>query len=357
MNIADPVVSVIVPVYNAERYLSECVDSLRSQTLQEAEFIFIDDGSSDGSNEILNKAKSEDDRISIIKQQNAGAAAARNNGIRNAKGRYLIFLDADDWFDFNMIESMSKLLDESDADICEASFYMFDEADGSSVRYEKPYGNLTPGIFCRSDIQADLFSHWGAPWNKMFKRAFVLSNDIVFQNLPNTNDIYFVYRSLLTANKTVVTDDAYVHYRWNSGSSLQDGKVKHPLCTFQAASELRAWALQSGLLSTEGKKSLDWMCFSVLVSGMRLSNVSAPAARSVYEMCSEAFEKWGIQNLPHNYFDGVYRNLLYECVAHTSFRGLVRAFGVRKGARYQSQARKALFALSLIICRLIWAKK
>ena len=92
-------VSVIIPVYNVEPYLKQCMDSVVGQTLKDIEIICVDDGSTDGSLDILKEYATEDSRIQIIEQKNAGAGAARNNGMRHATGKYLSFLDSDDFFE------------------------------------------------------------------------------------------------------------------------------------------------------------------------------------------------------------------------------------------------------------------
>lgn len=99
-------ISVIVPVFNAEKYLKMCLNSLVSQTLKNIEIICIDDGSTDNSLAILDKFKSKDDRIKIIKQKNYGVSMARNNGISEAQGEYIGFVDADDWVDKDFFEKL-----------------------------------------------------------------------------------------------------------------------------------------------------------------------------------------------------------------------------------------------------------
>ena len=99
----EPIVSVIIPVYNAEKFLKQCLNSVISQTLKEIEIICVDDGSTDNTNAILKAFSEKDQRITVIHQQNAGAGAARNNGLRRAKGKYLSFLDADDFFEKTML--------------------------------------------------------------------------------------------------------------------------------------------------------------------------------------------------------------------------------------------------------------
>lgn len=99
-------VSIIIPVYNAEKYLGKCLESLLSQTLQEMEIICVDDGSSDGSPEILKRFQERDGRVRILTQENQYAGAARNNGMKEAQGEYLLFLDADDFFENTLLEKV-----------------------------------------------------------------------------------------------------------------------------------------------------------------------------------------------------------------------------------------------------------
>ena len=113
-------VSVIVPVYNAERYLKQCVESILAQTLKNVEIIFVDDGSTDGSLEILKDYQAKDYRIRVISQENTGGGAARNRGMKEASGEYLCFLDADDYFEPAMLERMSSKMDATGSDICVA---------------------------------------------------------------------------------------------------------------------------------------------------------------------------------------------------------------------------------------------
>ena len=115
-------ISVIVPVFNAEKYLKMCLNSLVSQTLKNIEIICIDDGSTDNSLAILDKFKSKDDRIKIIKQKNYGVSMARNNGISEAQGEYIGFVDADDWVDKDFFEKLYNATQKYNADIATAGY-------------------------------------------------------------------------------------------------------------------------------------------------------------------------------------------------------------------------------------------
>ncbi|MCQ2958500.1 MAG: glycosyltransferase, partial [Candidatus Gastranaerophilales bacterium] len=112
-----PEVSVIMPVYNTEKYLRECLDSIINQTLKDIEIICVDDGSKDDSGKILDEYAQKDNRIKVIHNKNQGAAPSRNQGISIAQGKYLSILDSDDIFDTNMLELLFNKAEQNDADI------------------------------------------------------------------------------------------------------------------------------------------------------------------------------------------------------------------------------------------------
>ena len=134
-----PLVSVIVPVYNTSKYLRQCLDSIQAQTLKEIEIICVDDGSTDNSMEILLEKELEDSRICILQQKNRGGGAARNLGMSIAKGKYLSFLDSDDFFEPTMLEEAYTAAEKHNADITIYSYHIF--YDGSKL-----YSKIKDGI-------------------------------------------------------------------------------------------------------------------------------------------------------------------------------------------------------------------
>ncbi len=121
-----PKVSVIIPVYNTEKYLRQCLDSVINQTLTDIEIICVNDGSTDNSTNILNEYANNDSRIIVLSQKNSGAAIARNNGINNAIGDYLYFIDSDDYVDTTFLEKMYSKSLKYNADICLCRRYNYD---------------------------------------------------------------------------------------------------------------------------------------------------------------------------------------------------------------------------------------
>lgn len=127
MDDRQPIISIIVPVYNAEKYLARCIDSILSQSLKNIEVILVDDGSVDQSKSIENDYRQRDERIVVVHQENQGVSAARNNGISKARGKFVGFIDADDTMDPNMLEQMTAAIRESDSDICVTGYKVVSE--------------------------------------------------------------------------------------------------------------------------------------------------------------------------------------------------------------------------------------
>ena len=183
-----PKVSVIVPVFNAGNYLETCLESLINQTLQNIEIICVDDGSTDNSISILNKYASIDSRIKIIKQKQLFAGVARNNGMEVARGDYYIFLDADDFFELDLLEKAYQKITIFDADVCLFNADRFDNQSQKVTNGNFLNLNFIPQeIFNKYSLKEHLFDITSAcPWTKMFSARFVKNiscNFNLFQGL------------------------------------------------------------------------------------------------------------------------------------------------------------------------------
>lgn len=219
----EPLVSVVIPTYNAERYLEENIQSLLEQTYTNIELIYVNDGSLDMSEDILERHRINDKRIRIIKQKNSGAASARNNGIRNAKGKYILILDADDFFDVNMIKMSVKRAEEQNADIVIFNGYRFDQITGE---YSDLPGAINRNVmperenFNAKDCQDDIFQITGYwVWNKLYRLEYIREHDILFQEIPLIDDAFFNVCALALAKIITVLDKQLVFYRMNNSSS------------------------------------------------------------------------------------------------------------------------------------------
>lgn len=235
-NASTPLVSVIIPVYNAADHLRECLDSVLSQSLKKIEVICVDDGSEDESLEILNEYAQKDERVTVLKQENAGGGAARNKGIDIARGKYLSFLDSDDFFEKKMLEEAYKKSERTGAEICvyrvrrynnETGEYTSDK--GSFVEENFPSKKTGIEVFSSKVLGSRVFNTFQTwPWNKMFRRRFIMQKGLRFQEIQRTNDMYFVNSALMYADKITVVRIELVNYRIGTTKNCQATNHKAP---------------------------------------------------------------------------------------------------------------------------------
>ena len=217
-----PLVSVIVPVYNVERFLPECLDSLIAQTYQELEIILVNDGSTDNSGAICEAYSKNDSRIIVIKKENQGLFAARRDGCRIAKGEYIGFVDSDDWIEPRMYEDMLKKCISEKVDVVLSG--IIDNSDSDEKR-RLPYfeqgrytGDTFDDIIVPKMIYTGEYYQYGIePYlcNKLFRASAVLP----FQNVPSDvgieffNDSMVSWPTILVSKKIYIMADCYYHYR------------------------------------------------------------------------------------------------------------------------------------------------
>ena len=244
-------VSVILPVYNVEKYLAECLNSLVNQTLREIEIICVNDGATDGSSGILKDYAAKDKRIKILEQENAGAGAARNNGMRIATGEYLSFLDSDDFFESSMLRDAYIKCKNTDADFAVFRSDSYDdEAKVFSPALWTVKESLLPGkrVFSHSDIERDVFRTFnGWAWDKLYKKEFVIKNGLLFQEQRTSNDLYFVYTALVRAKRIAVVNKVLAHHRRSVSDSLSSTREKSWSCFFTALAALKGRLIADGV--------------------------------------------------------------------------------------------------------------
>lgn len=248
-----PKVSVIIPVYNTEEYLEKCLYSIVNQTLNEIEIICVDDGSTDNSLQILKKYAENDNRIKVITQENSGAAVARNNGIDNAKGEYLYFIDSDDYVDLSFLEKMYNQSIDTDSDIClcQRTDYDMFRNRYTSVETAVITKFLPSKIFNVNDISDKIFQFCEiSVFTKLYKTEFIKSNKIRFQNLKSCNDVFFYFITLALAQKiTYVNEFLVTSVRCRKGSitSSRGDKINNIII---AAQETKKSLDKTGVLKT-----------------------------------------------------------------------------------------------------------
>lgn len=227
--------SVVSPVYNGSAYLTPFLESVLYQTFRNFELIMVDDGSTDDSVQIIQTYQEKDIRIHLIRQNHQGAGSARNIGLSQAKGQYIIFLDSDDWFneDFSkiMLDRITK--DQSDVAVCE--FFIYNQQTGEkqiSVIAETGDRKIE-----KTDLVFDLFTP--NTWVKVYRTALLKENHLLFQEIPSCNDWSFVFASLACANKISVIHEPLVYYRTQISHSISSYRYKRTKDIVRAIKHLR----------------------------------------------------------------------------------------------------------------------
>lgn len=206
-------ISVIMPVYKVERYLSQSIESVLSQDHENLELILIDDGSPDRCGQICDAYAAKDSRVKVIHQKNAGAAAAKNAGLRIATGTYLVFVDSDDYLQPNVFGYMLKVLKEQDADAVQFSFQ-----DVYRDRTEPQI--LEPCVLDEKTYLVRFTKDWTCAllWNKLYKRC--LFDGVFFEEGHRIDDEYFTYRGFLEPCKVVLDTAVIYNYRKRASSAM-----------------------------------------------------------------------------------------------------------------------------------------
>lgn len=209
-------VSVIIPVYNVEKFLPKCLDSLLNQTIKDLEFICINDGSTDNSSEILKRYSNKDPRIKIINQDNLGVSAARNAGIKIATGKYIGFIDSDDWVDNNYFELLYKAAEKYNADIaCCSITRCYNNGKVRSkleITKEAVYTNANTK-FKILEIPRKCYVY-----NKIYNRATLQQLGLTFKEGVYFEDIGFTIRALYHMKTVVTVPETRYYYRVNTQS-------------------------------------------------------------------------------------------------------------------------------------------
>ncbi|MBP2046668.1 glycosyltransferase [Methanobacterium aggregans] len=218
-------VSVVIPVYNVEKYLKQCLESLINQTLSEIEIICVNDGSTDGSLEILEEYTEKDDRVRVINKKNGGIASARNRGMEFATGDYMGFVDSDDWIKLNMYEKLYENAQLYGSDIVMCSAHRFDDITHETCdlpyftleRFDETFDN---SIFTPDKTKDFFFDICVTPWNKLYKSKFLEETGVIFHEGLDFEDPLFFYETYLKASKLSLVRDFLYFYRVNRSGSF-----------------------------------------------------------------------------------------------------------------------------------------
>ncbi len=221
-------ISVVIPVYNVEQYLTQCLDSILSQTYTNIEVIIVDDKSPDNCPEIIDTYAQKDNRVKVIhNKENQGYAKSVNNGIKTATGNYIAIIESDDFIDKEMFSTLYELITKNDCDIAKCHFYQYFGEKNENISGETIFSKIPNNkAFTLKEIPIVLKAH-PSIWAALYKRSLLLDNNIFFTETPNGAflDILFTFKAMICAKKIIVTDTPYLHYRQdNSNSTINNPK-------------------------------------------------------------------------------------------------------------------------------------
>lgn len=219
----NPKVSIVVPIYNGEKYIDNCINNIKRQTYQEFELILVDDGSTDNTAKICDSYAEDDKRIKVIHQKNKGLSAARNAGTRSALGEYLVYVDVDDDITNSLLEDNVLLAVKNDADVVMYNFWYYnvDTKEKKENLIGEGFVGNSEEFFKNFLIKALSHEVFNAPWNKLYKLSFLRDNNLkFFEEYPIYEDIIFGTKMFQFAEKIVVNDNMYYVYYVRSSGSL-----------------------------------------------------------------------------------------------------------------------------------------
>jgi Glycosyltransferases involved in cell wall biogenesis len=224
-------ISIIVPVYNSKNELDKCLKSICNQTYENLEIICIDDGSTDGSSQIIDKFVKKDTRIKVIHKKNGGESSARNTGLKIATGEYIAFCDCDDWIEEKMYESLVLTLEKNNADLAASSWYMDSDSSSKIIKNKFPIydKSISRDELLRYLYMRDHYRGFAYMWNKLYKRELLINkynNPLFFdETLQLGGDVVFLADIALNVKNASYIDKPFYHYYQRSVSGCHTNDV------------------------------------------------------------------------------------------------------------------------------------
>ena len=246
-------VSIIVPIYNVEAYLKECIDSIRGQTMQEMDIILVDDGSPDSCPQICDQFAAEDKRIRVFHRENMGVSAARNFGMEQAEADWIMFVDPDDWLEKDAVEALVRTAVQTNCEIVCGSFYWNYTGRQIQARSKAAGANeylvrenldfLFECVICRCDHRTAVWL--GTSWGQIYRADYLKENQIYFPvGLKKSEDVVFNLSAVWHAERICILDVPVYHYRIHGGSACRTLHSDHQACILRAAEEINAFMKQ-----------------------------------------------------------------------------------------------------------------
>lgn len=215
-------ISIIIPVYNVREWIDECMESVVNQTFTDFEVILVDDGSTDGSDIKCREWMEKDSRIALISKPNEGLSRARNDGVKAAKGRYIMFLDSDDWINHCCLEKMYTRMIETGADIVECDVYRYNDQTGE-ITYRPCYGNLGKDY----TLEERMKHGYTAIWKCMFRKELFTEHEVSFPDCHSPARAVYALLLALSNRVESVHEALYYYRRFRRGSLSEVPRINH----------------------------------------------------------------------------------------------------------------------------------
>lgn len=292
-------VSVIIPVYNVEQYLRQCLDSLLCQTLEDIELICINDGSTDSSLEILNEYANKDERVKIFDKENEGQGVGRNIGIKNATGEFIAFVDPDDWVEPDMYEKMYNQAKTLNSQVVFCKYRNIQESNGKvtvphlfkkAISYTKskninvPVGeNIKKPILYSSFLVAPCHV-----WNGIYDASIIKENAIRFANFRCYEDIMFIVRTIVLAQNISYIDSVFYNYQVRKSSPRKENEERYIdlITIIKAVKDY----LNKQELMDDFESNFEYFCVSNIYR-VYASLTSEDYKRNLLELCEEVLDE------------------------------------------------------------------
>lgn len=315
-NDKNPLVSIIVPIYNTKPYLVKCLKSLSEQTYSNLELICIDDGSTDGSAAILDEFALRDTRIRAIHQSNGGESNARNAGLKLMRGQYVGFMDCDDWIEPEMYEKLVAIMLEKGVDVVASTWYQETEADCIKTENQSPVSEETfeRDQLLRYIYKRDQYRGFAYMWDKLYRRELFYDEEgklILFdEDLALGGDVLYLARLALNAKRACYVDQAFYHYYQRSDSGFHTKDLQRRKDWIEAYRRVILWMQKFDVEET----ILIWVKrFAAYVSSQVAEMALEQKNEAIFLECQQVMKNYYLEYVSTNkeheerikWFDGI----------------------------------------------------
>ena len=323
-------VSVIVPVYNAQKYLKKCVESLVHQTLEEIEIVFVNDGSTDGSLEILEDyQRIYPEKVVVYSKENGGQASARNLGIQKSVGEYIGFTDADDYVDIHMYANMYNKAKKENDDYVECQYHYLQMDEKENEKEIPQYGQVRAYHSKKEMFLDPLVS----PWNKLYRASILKENACLFTEGVIYEDTAFYIKVIPYLKKLGYVPEAYVyHYLW-PGSTMNDKKYKRVGNIFIVLQDVIDF-YEKNHFNNLYQSELEYFCVKILLcsSLKRIAQIDDKTLRYEFTKETEQFIRKHFPDYRKNsYMKGGATGLYMKCINPITMPIAVFLLRLKKG--------------------------